>query len=506
MTAWFPAGYLLLSVVILVWDVGLAARISQVSRASRPFAALTGFLALVLLPAALLRIATATFPTSRAVLSVDWVWPLVVCLIATQAVYAVARHLVNYLWGVPILVYDLLVSIVEVVRLGMAHGWSGTAHLTWIVAASSSTIAQLTTPIAATTPFFFLVPMISPAFPATRRFTGAFRGAMMAIALAWVVLIPVIGIPAGVRATGALREHAGEQLHERPRGDFAVGLKVFPDIAGIPSGAAVRNDLALADSLGVRALAIVVTPGATKKAIDSIGSIVDRLDDSTIVIVAIGYRGIVVPELRHIELNESERLATIAQVAARVHPDILLPAEDPLQVGGRIVGNIPVARWQKYYADARRVARTADPAIRIGYSVSRYSQSDSAMYAWAAASGSPVDILGFSLFPAKEGLADLTESFEKAADRWMKATPPTKPHWVFAVGAFPLNEGETTQERVIWQTLAWATGHASIKGLVVYEAGDYAQARGLRAPSGRLRPAANAVRRAIRALRESITG
>ena len=31
MTAWFPAGYLLLSVVILVWDVGLAARISQVS-------------------------------------------------------------------------------------------------------------------------------------------------------------------------------------------------------------------------------------------------------------------------------------------------------------------------------------------------------------------------------------------------------------------------------------------------------------------------------------------
>ena len=47
---------------------------------------------------------------------------------------------------------------------------------------------------------------------------------------------------------------------------------------------------------------------------------------------------------------------------------------------------------------------------------------------------------------------------------------------------------------------------AAIKGLIVYEAGDYAQARGLAAPNGRLRAAERAVRNAIRQLRESIAG
>ena len=43
-------------------------------------------------------------------------------------------------------------------------------------------------------------------------------------------------------------------------------------------------------------------------------------------------------------------------------------------------------------------------------------------------------------------------------------------------------------------------------GVKLYEASDYAQARGLRAPKGRLRAAEKAVRDAIRQLRESITG
>ena len=42
--------------------------------------------------------------------------------------------------------------------------------------------------------------------------------------------------------------------------------------------------------------------------------------------------------------------------------------------------------------------------------------------------------------------------------------------------------------------------------VTLYEASDYAQARGLRAPNGRLRAAEKAVRDAIRQLRESITG
>jgi hypothetical protein len=506
MTTWFPAGHLVLSLFILIWNVTLAGRITQVRQASRGFATVNGLIALLLLPAVLLRMATATFITGRAVVAVDWLWPLVVGLVMIQAIYAVSRHLVNYFWGVPILVYDVLLFIVEITRYGIAHGVSFAALGAGMVIAASSTLAQVTTPIAATTPFFFLVPIIAPAYPALRRATAVVRAIIATVAVVWVVLIPVIGAPAAVRSISTLNEHSGDQIHERPLGDFSVGLKIFPDVATKPAAGAVANDLQLVDSLGVGAVEIVITPGAAHDALDSIARIVGRMDDSTTVIVAVGYRGVLVPELGHGEFDEAARLKTVAYVAQHIHPDILLPAEDPLQVGERLVGHMPLARWESYVTSAAAVAKRADPTIQIGVSVSRYSAADSALYAWAAGRGSPVDIVGFSLFPEKEGLADLTESFEKAADRWMKTMPPTKPHWIFAVGGFPLNSGEQMQDRVVWNALSWATGRAAIKGLVVYEASDYAQARGLRAPNGRLRAAATAVRRAIRGLKESITG
>jgi hypothetical protein len=74
---------------------------------------------------------------------------------------------------------------------------------------------------------------------------------------------------------------------------------------------------------------------------------------------------------------------------------------------------------------------------------------------------------------------------------------------VFASGGYPLAYGESSQYNAVWEIMAWATDHAVIKGLVVYEAGDYGQVRGLRAPNGRYRPVTTAVRRAIVGLRES---
>src|SRR5581483_11812889 len=108
----------------------------------------------------------------------------------------------------------------------------------------------------------------------------------------------------------------------------------------------------------------------------------------------------------------------------------------------------------------------------------------------------------FSLFPSPYvggGIGADT----RTADRWMRGAPPRKPQWVFATGGYPLAYGEASQQLAIWQVLSWATDHPSIKGAIVYEAGDYGQSRGLRAPNGRLRPAADAVRKAIQQLRES---
>jgi hypothetical protein len=83
----------------------------------------------------------------------------------------------------------------------------------------------------------------------------------------------------------------------------------------------------------------------------------------------------------------------------------------------------------------------------------------------------------------------------------MRQYPKPKEHWVFAAGGYPLVHGEMSQVRSIIGVLAWATAEAPIKGLVVYEGGDYNTVRGLRAPGGRLRPVTNAVLRAEKGLR-----
>ena len=507
MTTYLPAAHLALSLIIVIWDVVLSGRIAQLRLASRPFAAITGLCCLLLLPALIIRMATATVITGRAVMAVDWIWPLVLSLFAAQAIYAVSRRLVNYLWGVPIVVYNVILALTEIVRFGVAHGWGWTTDVSGLLTAQSSTLAVMTqSPLAVTTPFFFLVPMISPAFPALRRTTAAFRAFISVNATVWVIALLVWGLSAAKQAGDALTDHLDDRLRERPAGDFRVGLKIFPDIASEPSELAVQKDIELAVRLNARAVAIVVAPGAGDSTLARTARAIERLGDSVIVVVAIGYKGKLVPELGVTPFNEEVRLATVERVVRQMHPHIVLPAEDPMAVGARIVGQLPVERWQQYFTTAAQRAKAIDPRVKVGYSVSSYGIADSILYAWAAQPGSPIDVVGFSFFPEKKGIDDIVNAFEPAADRWMKTTPPRKEHWVFAAGGFPLTTGERMQERIVWRSLSWATDHPAIKGLIVYEAGDYAQARGLRSPNGRLRAAERAVRHAIRQLRESIAG
>ena len=63
--------------------------------------------------------------------------------------------------------------------------------------------------------------------------------------------------------------------------------------------------------------------------------------------------------------------------------------------------------------------------------------------------------------------------------------------------------GEQSQARAIWGSLAWATSRRALKGAIVFQAGDYGTPIGLRAPGGRVRPAAAVVARAIKVLSEN---
>ena len=101
--------------------------------------------------------------------------------------------------------------------------------------------------------------------------------------------------------------------------------------------------------------------------------------------------------------------------------------------------------------------------MRVGVAASAYTRNDSALYAWAAAPGSPIDVVGFSFFPSPY-VGGGIQSDTRTADRWMRATPPKKEHWIFATGGYPLAYGERSQENAVWEVLAWGTEHADDQG------------------------------------------
>ena len=496
--------HLALSAIILVWNIVLAGRIAQNSQAPRAFQAISGLAALLLLPGLLLLLATSTVMTGRAVAKMDWVWPMVLLLFAAQATYALVRRLVNWAWGLPIAIYNILIATIGVTRYAVSHGSTPPEPLVALLAAQSLAMVFATgTASVLATPLYLNMPMVSPALPALRNITATFRLFMAMAAVTWSAFIVVIGGPRAVTQLRNYDLHRNDQLRERPEADFAVGLKILPDVREPPPPAAIKSDSILRDTMDVDAVAVVVAPGATRLAIDSLAKvIVPARRDSTILIAAIGYRGKLFPELRKSGLDEEERLATLRLVMERLRPNIILPAEDPYGSGDRVLGSLPPERWEAFLTEAARVAKRIDKNVRVGVSASSYTRNDSALYAWAATPGSPIDVVGFSLFPSPY-VGGGIQADTRTADRWLRATKPQKDHWIFATGGYPLSYGERSQENAVWEVLAWATDHPYIKGAVIYEAGDYGLARGLRAPDGRTRPVTGRVIRAIEQLRES---
>jgi hypothetical protein len=498
---WLAPAHLALTLVIIIWNVVLAGRIAQLRQASRPFAALTGLAGLLIVPAFIVAIATTTVITGRAIAAVDWLWPLTIVLFAIQSVYAVARRLVNPLWGYPIAFYNVFLAVAGIARYFTAHGFDVPRVFLVLMGAQVDALALATIDAAITSPVFLHAPMISPAFPALRRLTAGFRLAMSILALAWFGFM-IAEIPRARVALASYESHAEDRLAERPAG-FAIGVKLFPDVRNPPSAASVRADIELAESIRLNVVNVVIVPGATILALDSVARALDLMQrDSITVIATVGYRGKLLPELGRSELGIDERLTTIRRILTRVRPDVIVPAQDPYGVGARILGRLPVAAWQELYTRSAAVVKEVRPRTRIAYSAAAFDSRDSTMYAWASATGSPVDIVGFSFFPTRLGMRAMDASF-RAADRWLRAHPPTKPHWVLATGGYPLAHGERSQDRAIWAALAWATGRGAVRGVVVMEASDYAQAMGLRAPNGRFRLATATLRRATRAIRET---
>ena len=500
-----PLIQVVLVCTVLIWDIALTSRIVQVRQLPRAFVALTALAGFLVLPSLVIHLATTNAITGRSVTEVDWLWPLTLTLFALQALYAAARRLVNPFLGFFISAFDVLIATDAVIRSVAATGTMLPAPALLFLAATTGTFSFLmSSPDVISSPLFVLVPMIAPAFPALRRTTATFRLALAIIAGGWVIIFMTQLTPA-VEAVSSYRIHdpRAEKLTERPEGDFEIGLKLFPDLDGPPPPVAIRNDLALADTLEVSVVSVVIVPEAMDRAaLDSLASSLEMFRrDSTQLILTLGYPRPLVP-LPGRTFSDVRRLGAIERVVRILRPDILLPAEDPYDSGTRAAGQRAPQYWESYITRASEIAKRIRPATLIGVSASAYDGRDSTLFAWAAAPGSPVDVVGFTLFPSRTGVRTL-DAATHAADRWMRESRSTKDHWVFAAGGFPDAHGEVSQERAVWAALAWATSRPAIKGLIVSEAGDYGSITGLRAPDGHLRRATYAVMSAMRGIRET---
>src|SRR4030095_401794 len=137
----------------------------------------------------------------------------------------------------------------------------------------------------------------------------------------------------------------------------------FPALNDAPPPLALRSDLALVDSVGLGAIAVVIDPaGARLAALDSLARTLEEdRRDSVLLIVSVGYdrnareavRACAAPHRR-------ARLVAVDRIVRRLRPDIILPARDPYTEGTRAMGRVPLAWWEEFLrqaaANTRRVS------------------------------------------------------------------------------------------------------------------------------------------------------
>jgi hypothetical protein len=496
-----PYAFYAASVLVLLWDVFLAGQIAQLRRAPRFFRSVTALGGLLIAPAVLVAVTSASILTGRAIHVIAWVWPLTLAIFALQAAYAVGRRLVTPFIGLPIAAYDLILAASAFVRYEAYSGRDPSTAALAIAAAQSSALGLMLGRAALFSPLAVQLPLLAPAYPARWRISATVRGSLAVIATAFAVVF-VAQVPGAVIAVRSYGSYAQERLQERPRGDFTIGLRVFPALDDAPPPLAVRSDIAVVDSVGVGAIAVVIDPaGARLAALDSLAHVLEEeRRDSVMLIVAVGYdRGARDAFRASPAAHMRSRLAAVDRIVRRLRPDIIFPARDPYTEGARAMGRVPLAWWEDYLRQATVNARRVSNRVRVGVSASAFVGADSTLYAWANRASSPIDVVGFSFYPSYDGGESLSARLH-VADRWLRGT--TKTHWVFS-GAYPVTHGESSQARALWGTLAWATSHESVKGLIVESAGDYDALTGLRAPGGRIRPALATLERAVAAMAET---
>lgn len=495
--------HLALSVVAVLWNIAMAGRIARMPETPYAMAALSAVAGLVIAPALFVVIASASLLSGRALHTIAWIWPATALLMTMQAGIAVVRGRAAVPLAAPILVYNALLAIVYGTRYLVQRGIDPPDVLLALSAAQTSALALGAQPMVLLEPYYLHVPLLAPASPGRRGVGTLARSVAAAMAAVWLLLI-LLKVPEGARAVTSYDRLGGERLTERPEQGFSIGLKILPTLAAGPPPLALQSDLAMIDTTGVDVISVYLSPGGTSAAaLEDLASGLDARRSGRTLIVALDLsradgRGARRDPVGYLRARAQE----LELVAGVLRPEYVVPVLDPYGAAAHRLGTLPESTWHNYISAARSAIRRGHSAARVLVHVGGYTAADSAIYAWAAGPASPADAVGLSLFPGYLGGSRLDARMSTAA-RWMRATPSEVEHWVLEGGAFPVTHGDENQTRALWGALAWATSQPRIRGFVVHQAADYESPTGLRAPGGRIRPAAYRVAEAVRTFAEA---
>lgn len=500
--AQLATAHLVLTALVLIWNLTISGRAARLQSTPRAMAFLCALCGLLLLPALTVLLVATLVLTGRALYTLAWVWPATTIIVAVQAAYALSSRAVAPPIGVPIVALDIVLALVALTHYAVYRGYDVPAPLLVLGAADESSLAYSASPFALLIPYFLHVPVVAPPTKGRRGAGTVLRTAVAVLAGAWVTII-ILDVPT---ATGAVRSYAAytnERLTERADSDFAIGLKIFPTLNGGAPPLAIEGDLDLADTVGAQALSVYLSPeGMGNASLDSLAhTLADERGDRQL-LIALDLSHESKPAAAQQGAYFDARVADLNRIVHTLHPDFIVPAIDPNGAATRALGRVPIALWVTYYRKAAAVAHSATPKSRVLVHLGGFGARDSALYAWAAAPASPIDAIGLTLIPWLGGATTL-DARMRTADSWLASYPEPKEHWVLEASGLPMAHGEQNQARAIWGTIAWATSRRAVKGVIVYEASDYGAPIGLRAPGGRVRPAAATVARAIRVLSEN---
>jgi hypothetical protein len=441
--------------------------------------------ALLMLPGLVCNVG-GTSPDGKSLVWGAWLYPAAFFLAAFANLASLRRDGLRW-WLVPIPALNLWLGVVYLTRylayLGVPLGLAADGlHVTYsMVQTGTANLLYIFFPI------FDLLPILTlPASP-TRKWVRRLN--LLPAAACFLLLALNVGLlPYGYRVAASWR---GPVDLPPARADFRAGVVLREPSAGIAIDEHWDTELARIEDLGARAVNLflhddLMHDEARAAALERFLGRLRGRGVSIILTADYPQSWATAPpgspeEVLAAMLPHQQFLAT------RFRPDILVPFIEPY--GAFIVlgrATYPPEQWDGLLATASKAVHSVAPGVRCAVYLGSLD-NDAALYRLVCRPGSPVDVVGFSVYSLFQTRDDMQATLAKVQG-WIEQSGRGREHWVFEFGQSPVTMGgELAQSHYIQFVAAWAMRQPEMRGVCVFSLGDYAEKLGLVSSTGRKR-------------------